>query len=181
MYYVGSMPVGPNDIQHFGILGMKWGVRRYRNEDGSLTDAGKARYSRQLQKEASKDAKRYADAKMYYGEGAGTRRKLLKAELDKKRKSSQEYSKYLDDAINNADYYKSAKKAKAERTARDTASTVKRTTKKVMKVAVPIAVTAGGIYYAANKAKVDSFILKTMDSTVKNAKNYVWKKRFLNF
>ena len=29
---------------HFGILGMKWGIRRYQNKDGSLTAAGKKRY-----------------------------------------------------------------------------------------------------------------------------------------
>lgn len=29
---------------HHGIKGQKWGVRRYQNEDGTLTDAGKARY-----------------------------------------------------------------------------------------------------------------------------------------
>lgn len=31
------------ELQHHGIRGMKWGVRRYQNEDGSLTDAGKRR------------------------------------------------------------------------------------------------------------------------------------------
>lgn len=31
-------------IYHYGIKGQKWGVRRYQNEDGSLTAAGKKRY-----------------------------------------------------------------------------------------------------------------------------------------
>ena len=32
-----------NELSHHGILGMKWGVRRYQNKNGSLTSAGKAR------------------------------------------------------------------------------------------------------------------------------------------
>jgi hypothetical protein len=33
-----------NEIYHAGVKGMKWGVRRYQNKDGSLTPAGKKRY-----------------------------------------------------------------------------------------------------------------------------------------
>ncbi len=34
-----------DELQHHGILGMKWGIRRYQNKDGSLTKEGKERYS----------------------------------------------------------------------------------------------------------------------------------------
>lgn len=33
-----------NYIQHYGVMGQKWGVRRYQNPDGSLTEEGKQRY-----------------------------------------------------------------------------------------------------------------------------------------
>lgn len=32
-----------NELMHHGILGMRWGIRRYQNKDGSLTPAGKRR------------------------------------------------------------------------------------------------------------------------------------------
>lgn len=47
-----------NYLAHYGILGMKWGVRRYQNADGSLTSAGKERYGSGKSTSASEGFKR---------------------------------------------------------------------------------------------------------------------------
>lgn len=39
-----TMNTYPDELQHWGIKGMKWGIRRFQNKDGSLTDAGRKRY-----------------------------------------------------------------------------------------------------------------------------------------
>ena len=41
MFYV----ISNDELYHHGIKGQKWGIRRYQNEDGSLTPIGKKRYS----------------------------------------------------------------------------------------------------------------------------------------
>ena len=45
-----------SELMHYGIKGMKWGVRRYQNKDGTLTAAGKKR-EREQTKGWSKEAK----------------------------------------------------------------------------------------------------------------------------
>ena len=54
-YYIAQDRFGNYDLAHHGIKGMKWGVRRFQNADGSLTPAGKKRYGSEEQFNARLD------------------------------------------------------------------------------------------------------------------------------
>lgn len=45
-----------NELYHHGIKGMKWGIRRYQNKDGSLTPQGKKKYEKNTGKILLKSA-----------------------------------------------------------------------------------------------------------------------------
>lgn len=51
-----------DELYHFGVEGMKWGVRRYQNEDGTLTEAGKAHYNKSYGKMVTKIKKKETKA-----------------------------------------------------------------------------------------------------------------------
>ena len=118
---------------HFGIKGMQWGRRRYQNLDGSLTAAGKKRYSIGVEyspevravKRAHRDREKsinneYARARAEY-EMSGPLMKRKSAAYDgtvktgdKYRAETQQYKKELEEARSNAD-----KRLKIEREAKE--------------------------------------------------------------
>lgn len=97
-------------LAHYGILGMKWGIRRYQNENGSLTEAGAKRYSRK----AAKDEKRLAkkEAKGDYYRELGANRLKRRAEVANYRVDKYASQGGWKKTMSSADYNKKVKEIK---------------------------------------------------------------------
>lgn len=108
-------------LAHHGIKGMRWGVRRYQNDDGSLTNAGKSRYSTgSVKRQYVKDTPKTRRIK---------REKAIQKEYEDGYSILDDaYSKYMTGLNNSKQQYKSDKQAnkkdkyaKARRIERDKA------------------------------------------------------------
>jgi DNA-nicking Smr family endonuclease len=88
-----------NNLQHHGIKGQKWGVRRYQNKDGSLTSAGKKRYLSGDYESALRRVKKADDT---LNDIRKTRQEPKKAayEAEVRRKVSSMSDKELQQAVN---------------------------------------------------------------------------------
>lgn len=77
MKYESSLAVYSSDyLEHYGIKGMKWGIRRYQNYDGTLTPAGKKRqaklYTQELNERNKETSGVVADAMKKYSSASRT-------------------------------------------------------------------------------------------------------------
>ena len=93
-----------NELYHYGVPGMKWGVRRYRNADGSLTATGKKRVSKQYKKASIAGDKSLAKHynKMYMDSYNKAADKMNNGGIEKFNKSQQK--KYGNDYAKRSGY-----------------------------------------------------------------------------
>lgn len=153
-------------LAHYGVSGMKWGQRK------SAIPGVSAKTSR----EARKDADEFAKAKMFYGDGAGTRRKLIKAKVESKSSKDPSYKKAFDHHLGNQDLGKRASQARGERKRKDTVATTAKTARGVknlvMKTGAPVTLGALAVYGAYQNPAIRNSVTKaskTAYSAVKNS------------
>lgn len=116
-------------LMHYGVKGMRWGVRK----DKSASQL--SRVDRRYDKLAKKDAKEFARAKMFYGEGAGNRRKLIKSTVEQRKKDNAHYAEVFDTYLAQQDMAKHASAAKKERAIKTAASKTAKTSRGLVNAA----------------------------------------------
>lgn len=121
-------------LEHHGIKGQKWGIRRYQNKDGSLTTAGKARYLKTVSKDilntskaASKSDKMYYDAAHDVADKINENKSYM--ELDSYKDFKEKETKFRDyeNSDKYVDYFDSKEHEKdAKRAYKDTLEYLKK-------------------------------------------------------
>lgn len=80
-----------NELYHHGVKGQKWGIRKYQNEDGSLTQAGRQRYLDGGGKSTSRGEKAYA--RLYRKESRKLKKLQENADMDVQRQKLERNQK----------------------------------------------------------------------------------------
>lgn len=155
-----------NSLCHHGVDGQRWG-----HKNGPPYPLGSGMSERKARSRAKKDAKEYARAKMFYGEGAGNRRKLIN-NIVSERSKDPTYKRAFEESLAKQDMEKAAKRAKSERHIRDIPKIVG-TTLAVSTAAVAIAHKTGADKIVANA-------VKTKVSDIRSRVNLDKARRWLN-
>ena len=98
-------------LEHWGIKGMKWGIRRFQNKDGSLTAAGRKRYSDSAEGGKSTSASNKSKSKSSSGKSGSKSSSSSKSSDDEvqyfvRKKPSQMTDAELNEAIRRLDLEK---------------------------------------------------------------------------
>ena len=139
-------------LAHYGVQGMKWGVRR----------------------SAKRDANESARAKLFYGEGAGTRRKLIKAKVESRSRDAN-YKAAFDHYMSKQDLGKRATQATSERRRKDVVKGTAKTARGVHRqltggfgsVSIASAAIAGAYVYA-RQTGLDKVIISKTQAALKD-------------
>lgn len=152
-------------LAHYGVKGMHWGQRK----------ASIPGVSAKTSREARKDANEFAKAKMFYGEGAGTRRKLIKAKVEAKAAKDPSYKKAFDHHLSNQDMGKRASQARGERARKDTAKTTAKTARGVKNLILgtgaPVTLGALAVYGAYKNPTIRAAATKAGKATYSTIKD----------
>ena len=98
------------ELKHYGIVGMHYGTRRYRNYDGRLTDAGKARYNYKDGKQVKNILKKYHDFAIIEKQNQQTQLDMMKEKIDYAEKARPSFT-----TPSNKEFYDASKKAEQAR------------------------------------------------------------------
>ena len=156
MNYIITTSTG-EELYHHGIMGQRWGIRRYQNEDGTLTEAGKARYGN------IHESSTYTNK---YGE-------TIKYDSTRKQKDYNNYGekgeKRIEKRLDSGNYrtYQEAQKEEQKR-------------KNIKALAITLPVTALAIMspmivadLAMDYVGYDSVIINTGKKAIKAGQNYI--------
>lgn len=163
MTQVEDKPPIEEVMAHYGTKGMHWGIRKS-DSDGIPSSTNRA---------AKKDAEEFTRAKLYYGEGAGTRRKLIKAKVEAKSKADPLYKKAFDTHVEATDLGKRANQAQGQRKRKDAVNSTKKTVRGIKNVingnsrsaSVASLLLVGGAMYA-HKHGIDQVVLKSASKKI---------------